>query len=520
MLLRRLLCCGLLGGLFSTAAAGEPPLDALQVQRWREQLAAGRVQAAADAIAAMVAAPHSRAGLLLFEARLRARRRVVRADAKLPELERERAEISAQRSAADATATSVRRRLDERLADLLREIAEISATRQIEERLAEVDRAGYAELVGKLLDDGADALSLLLLQKLTDERELDADLLVIEMLGPVASPRVMVPLMELVRDKGSPVEVKIAALVALGERGDAGATPAAAGALDHSDWRVRAEAIEALRRFHQASAIPLLIAHLEHADGRLRDDLCRALASMTGQRFAADAATWRRWWSEAGGTFLAPPAPTASQRSDGTEEAAGGAPDGGTQFFGIGTFSKSVVFVLDLSGSMREPARRGTDTTTTRTKLEVAVSQLAAALAALPSDARFEVITYADEAQPVFGALELADDRHRNEALAAIRTRQPSQGTNLYGALQAAFAVGAGEGRRAGRAGPSVDTIFFLTDGRPTAGRLQAPELILRAVAEWNRGRRVRLHAIGIGQHDRKFLGELAAQNRGDYTAR
>ncbi|MBL8840155.1 MAG: VWA domain-containing protein [Planctomycetes bacterium] len=517
-----------LASLLLAFAPDEPPLAATVVQRWREQLAAGRVQAAQEAVAAMVAAPHSRAGLLLYEAALRAERRIARADAKQPDLARERAALLAERAAADPSATSVRRRLDERLALLERDEVEQAALRQVEERLREVARAGYRRVVALLLDDAADELARLLLQELVEEREAVADLLLIELLGAVRSPRVMVPLMELVRDKATAVELKIAALVALGRRGDAGATPAAAMALGHADWRVQVEAVEALRRFHQPSSIALLIQQLDRADGRLRDDLGRALVSLTGQRFAADAATWRRWWAEAGGSFVPPPAPaapllaTAADPASGAEGAAAGADAGGaggTQFFGVGSFSKRLVFVVDLSGSMREPAPRGTDRSAARTKLEVAASQLAAAIAALPSDARFEVITYADTASAVFGALELADDAHRQQALAAVRGRGTGQGTNLFGALEAAFAVGESAKRR-GSGGPAVDTIFFLTDGQPTAGRIVAPERILAAVADWNRTRRVRLHAIGIGSHDRAFLAALAEQNSGTYVAR
>ena len=513
----------LLAGLSLASVREEAPLSAATVQRWREQLAAGRVQAAQETVAAMVAAPHSRAGLLLFEAVLRAQRRIVRADAKFPELERDRTAIEVERAAADPTATSVLRRLDERLAAVDRDSVELAAQRQVEERLREVASAGYRRVVPLLLDDASDELARLLLQELADERDLEADLLAVEWLGAVRSPRMMVPLMELVRDKAVAVEIKIAALVALGRRGDPGATPAAAAALGHLDWRVQVEAVEALRRFHQTSSIPLLIAQLERADGRLRDDLGRALVSLTGQRFAPDAPTWRRWWEEAGGTFVAPPAPTDPPAAVATaapgEPAAGANAPGGTQFFGVGSFSKRVVFVIDLSGSMRERATSGTDRTTTRTKLEVAASQLAAALGSLPSDALFEVITYADVARGVFGGLEPADDAHRQQALAAVRANTPSRGTNLHGALEAAFQVGE-SGRRRGSGGPAVDTIFFLTDGQPTAGRVQAPERILSAVADWNRTRRVRIHAIGIGAHDRAFLAALAAQSGGTYVAR
>jgi hypothetical protein len=50
---------------------------------------------------------------------------------------------------------------------------------------------------------------------------------------------------------------------------------------------------------------------------------------------------------------------------------------------------------------------------------------------------------------------------------------------------------------------------------------VQAPELLVREVADWNRDKRIRIHAIGIGKdQSRDFLAELAAQHGGTYVAR
>ena len=65
-----------------------------------------------------------------------------------------------------------------------------------------------------------------------------------------------------------------------------------------------------------------------------------------------------------------------------------------------------------------------------------------------------------------------------------------------------------------------IDTIFFLTDGFPTAGLVRVPEQILREVAGINRSMRVRIHAVGVGEHDRGFMQALAEQNGGMYVAK
>lgn len=513
LLLRWLVACV---ALAAAGRAEEPALDVRDERRWRDALAAGRIAAAQEAAAEMLRAPHSRAGLLLWEALVRAHRRVERSDATLPELEAQRDALRAERARAEeSTSPTQVKRLDRQLADFESRIAAQLATRQVELRLRVVVRDAFSRVVARLLHDGADALAGLLLRELERERETPARCLLLELLGELRSGLVMVPLMEQAIASRAPVEVRLAALVALGRRGDPGAAPAAAAALDHPDWRLQVEAVEALRRFHQRSAIPLLIARLERAQGRLLDDLGAALRSLSGQRFAADAATWRRWWDEHGATFAMPrePARAAEVAAAGEERAP---PAGGTQFFGIGSFSKRLVFVIDFSGSMNEAAGSGGG----RTKKTAACAQLAAALAALPSDARFEVLAYSSSVEAAFGALVPADDEHRKAALDFVQDRRPGGGTDLHGALLAALALAESGRARPGQGAPALDTLFFLTDGQATDGRVRTPEGIRVAVADANRALRVRIHAIGVGSHDAAFLAALAADHGGTYAAR
>ena len=65
----------------------------------------------------------------------------------------------------------------------------------------------------------------------------------------------------------------------------------------------------------------------------------------------------------------------------------------------------------------------------------------------------------------------------------------------------------------------AVDTIFFLTDGKATEGRLTENDAILREVRRLNRTGQIKIHSIGVGYlHDKKFLTALAEQNGGDYV--
>ena len=77
-------------------------------------------------------------------------------------------------------------------------------------------------------------------------------------------------------------------------------------------------------------------------------------------------------------------------------------------------------------------------------------------------------------------------------------------GTNVFDTLEAAL-----KDRR-------IDTIYLLTDGVPTRGRITEPGAILEEIGIQNRLRGVTIHCIAFGEES-KFLEDLAKQNGGQY---
>ena len=63
-----------------------------------------------------------------------------------------------------------------------------------------------------------------------------------------------------------------------------------------------------------------------------------------------------------------------------------------------------------------------------------------------------------------------------------------------------------------------ADTIFFLSDGQPTAGLYVDASDILRAVREANRLRKMVIHTIGIGEHQLELMTRLAHENGGTHV--
>ena len=64
-----------------------------------------------------------------------------------------------------------------------------------------------------------------------------------------------------------------------------------------------------------------------------------------------------------------------------------------------------------------------------------------------------------------------------------------------------------------------VDTVYFLTDGTPTSGRIKDPAEILEEITLRNQQLGVKLHVIAVGQKvDVDFLRKLARRNRGTFV--
>ena len=86
--------------------------------------------------------------------------------------------------------------------------------------------------------------------------------------------------------------------------------------------------------------------------------------------------------------------------------------------------------------------------------------------------------------------------------------------TNSYDALMSALGVTAKKGAT-GDYEVDVDTIFFLSDGRPSYGKFIDTADILREVNEANQLRRIVIHTIALGEFQKDFMRRLAQENGG-----
>ncbi|HYE65513.1 MAG TPA: VIT and VWA domain-containing protein [Pyrinomonadaceae bacterium] len=162
--------------------------------------------------------------------------------------------------------------------------------------------------------------------------------------------------------------------------------------------------------------------------------------------------------------------------------------------------AKDIVFVLDTSGSMAEDG-----------KMEKARGALLFGIRSLRAEDRFNVISFAGEERLMENGLVAADERGRARGEQFVKALRPTGGTNINGALLAAYKQ-FDEGSR-----PKM--LVFLTDGLPTVGET-SPARIIENVRE-ARKRGIRLFNFGVGYDvNTALLDKLAAENSGvaDYV--
>jgi hypothetical protein len=234
------------------------------------------------------------------------------------------------------------------------------------------------------------------------------------------------------------------------------------------------------------------------SDLRLADTIEKALERLTGVALGDDPDLWRAWWKE---NKDKPPADTSRPNAPTTVS--------GPRYYGFGVRSSRVMFVLDVSGSMGWNER-----------LETARKELVQVLEHLPARTRFGIVTFSDEARVWTEKLVYATPENVRKSVRQVERLEPIKGTNSFEALRLAFQD------------EDVDTIFFLSDGSPTVGRVTDPDAILADVREFNRFRRVRVNTIALIMGDPppqwvagenrvamiSFMKRLAEQNDGKYV--
>jgi HEAT repeat protein len=299
--------------------------------------------------------------------------------------------------------------------------------------------------------------------------------------------------------------------------------------IDDVRWLVRVAVVAALEKTPAKEGVDALVRRLAKEDGRLRDDCARALRSLTGADIRSNSEQWRIWWEANREKWTgkpppeAPPTPFTMPGKPAADDS-----HATVDFLGLKIESRRVVFVIDVSGSMTFPmGGNGPDAKTPRETL--AKRELKQAIASLEDGTLFDVVFFSGVVTVWKKEMQKADAKTRKEASDFVDQIEVVGGTNTFDALEAAYALGdLGKGRRR-ESDPTgdarLDTIVLLSDGRPSQGRTSDPDAIRQAVREWNKTRRIAIHAIAFGAEakdgaDPKFMKGLAEDTGGSYLAK
>jgi hypothetical protein len=198
------------------------------------------------------------------------------------------------------------------------------------------------------------------------------------------------------------------------------------------------------------------------------------------------------------------------------------------KFAGIAMTGKRVVFVVDMSGSMKLIDER----TPAPGKWPAVVDAVGRVMRSIPDLEQYQVVTFSRKAQYLFGDGGWRPYRATSvkEVSDALSTIEPVGDTNLYEAFDLAFRLKSS----------GLDTVYLFSDGLPTSGpgltpeqdrtlgETQRTELLSRHLrktlaSSWNPpgGRRVKINSVGFFYESPEvgaFLWALSRENDGAFV--
>jgi hypothetical protein len=254
---------------------------------------------------------------------------------------------------------------------------------------------------------------------------------------------------------------------------------------------VRIQSLITIGGMRIPESVPALIDRLiaEEANGELvlRNRIVEVLTGLTGQSFETASHTWHKWWDNEGENFVFPTQEELLKKAREREARLNENTTVGS-FYGLPVVSKRAVFIVDQSGSMNAAAKTSRYTgEKTSTRLGVAKAQLKLALENYADGGMFNVVYFDSYVSAWEKKLVKMTKATRDESIKWSDRHRPRGGTAIYDALEFAFAQ---EG---------LDTIYLLTDGQPSGGKINNGQRIRELVRQWNAVKHITIHCVAIG---------------------
>lgn len=301
-------------------------------------------------------------------------------------------------------------------------------------------------------------------------------------------------------------ESHLLAIQAVVRSGNAGLLPEIHRLLAASHRRVRLAAAEALGELRRRASVKPLVDRLaDEGNLNVRRAIGVSLFRLTGTNLYDDADLWKKWWESEGARFQVPDVPPDLPREDvaGTKAVM-------PTFYGIPIDSESVVFVIDISGSMaagdgalpmQPPAGD------MKTRFDRAREELLAAVAALEDGNLVNVVLFEDMVRRWSRDMRALNPRIRRSLTEHLNRQEPQGATNLFDALEIALAM------------RGAESIVVLSDGEPNRGKYVSEPAILSKVRELNQKRGLVIHCVALGRHS-TLLSRMAEEHHGKYVVR
>jgi HEAT repeat protein len=350
-----------------------------------------------------------------------------------------------------------------------------------------------------------------------------------------------IPLLEK-RLRDGVLKVRIAAMDALARFGKKAALAweAVSRELGTGAWQVRSTAAGCLGELGEWKAVEPLISRMEIESGRIRKDIRDALKKITRDDLGNNPKHWRDWWDKEKDRHGGKPPPGAPPE----KEAPKGRHEYATPtYYGLRVFSQGLGYVLDTSKSMiieikLDPAwlkKHRRDYLPEGKKFHLAKREIEASLRALDPRVRFNLYFFRTGASVWKNNLLPASPSNVNSAVNRITAEEPRPPrrsrpgeriaptahlyqTNYVDVFRLVFGVK--RGTNPATLADTPDTIYFLTDGKPTAGDIRDPDTLLSWFAERNQFARLKVNVITFGHQESnpEFLRGLAEGNGGAFV--
>jgi len=215
---------------------------------------------------------------------------------------------------------------------------------------------------------------------------------------------------------------------------------------------------------------PELVLLMREGNLRSKHKSYLALKEISGQDLGYAPDAWSKWWSDKKKGKLAKDGSLDKKERMSV-----------STYYNFKIFSDRILFVIDVSGSMKWPEYHPN-------RIEVAKRELVKAIKSLNEKTLVNVATFAGHVAFWKKGEVPATKRNVEKALKWIDAKLlPRGGTNTHGALMESLDKN-----------PLIDTVFFLSDGIPSVGLIELPEGILIKLRDANRYRKVIFNTVAL----------------------